>query len=439
MADQSAQPNLTGQPPRADRQTSEDLAREADAASSGMIIGPGLPTPMPTNQQPRMAGQSAQPTQQDMMDMMREMHAYMQHQQAHAAAQEARLQAQAAAQEARIQELQTALENATINMNDLQQQPSQADPNAALMAQFMSLLQSNTNQDPLEKEENRITRLSTQHWRDHGPRLIGRENFALWQRAILIDAEYIGGREILDNEIDTPPEGDPIEKTRWEVRSRLLHTRILDMLPMNIQQQVQMDHLQSPVELWRRLGNIYGLSQAEERLVNVKTLINLHPQGNHMAMMRQWQELTSLMKEKKYTADEIYHDIGITLLGDWQKTFVRGELDTFFATSKEKDIHQLDIDKLIDQLEVRSPSTAGIYTPLSYPIYRQDQRTVPRGGGTREKTTSSQSRFPCPHCKRGYHKEEDCWVKYPEKQPVIDQEDSQDDSQENSSSRGGDD
>lgn len=65
-------------------------------------------------------------------------------------------------------------------------------------------------------------------------------------------AKYIGGREILVQEIaQPPPDGNPMEKLQWEVRSRLLHTRILDQLPPDIQQQVQSEHIQSPVQLWR--------------------------------------------------------------------------------------------------------------------------------------------------------------------------------------------
>lgn len=95
--------------PHPDRRSSEDLAREADAGSSGMNIEPETPTPMPTNQQLNMAGQSAQTAQPNTVDMMREMHAYMERQQA------------------QINQLQDTLQQTTFN-NTTQQQ---ADPNAA--------------------------------------------------------------------------------------------------------------------------------------------------------------------------------------------------------------------------------------------------------------------------------------------------------------------
>ena len=85
--------------------------------------------------------------------------------------------------------------------------------------------------------------------------------------------------------------------------------------------------------------------------------------------MCQWEALTTWVKEKAYSATDIYHDIGILLLGDWQKTFVRGALDDYFALSMEGKVHRLDMHKLIEKLEVRSKTNSGQYIPLSYPFY----------------------------------------------------------------------
>ena len=117
---------------------------------------------------------------------------------------------------------------------------------------------------------------------------------------------------------------------------------------------------------------------------------------------------------------DICHDIGIILLGDWQKTYMRGALDDFFALSKEGKVHRLDMHKLIEKLEVRSKTNNGQYTPLSYPFYQQDPR-VARGGEEAQKAgkqaPKQQGSQPatkevddnlCPHCKRGYHQEDDC-------------------------------
>ena len=144
------------------------------------------------------------------------------------------------------------------------------------------------------------------------------------------------------------------------------------MLLLNIQQQVYTDQIQSPHTLWRRLNTIYSLSSAEERLLTIKTIINLQPQNNPIAVMCQWEALTSQVKEKAYSATDICHDIGILLLSDWQKTFVRGALDDYFALSMEGKVHCLDMHKLIEKLEVCSKTNSRQYIPLYYPFYQQD-------------------------------------------------------------------
>ena len=101
-------------------------------------------------------------------------------------------------------------------------------------------------------------------------------------------------------------------------------------------------------------------------------MINLQPQGNPIAMMCQWEDLVSQIKEKAYSAADICHNIGIILLGDWQKTYVWGALDDFFALSKEGKVHHLDMHKLIEKLEVHSKTSNRQYIPLSYPFYQQD-------------------------------------------------------------------
>ena len=48
------------------------------------------------------------------------------------------------------------------------------------------------------------------------------------------------------------------------------------MLPLNIQQQVYIDQIQSPHILRQKMNAIYGLSPVEERLLTVKTIFNAY-------------------------------------------------------------------------------------------------------------------------------------------------------------------
>ena len=310
------------------------------------------------------------------------------------------------------------------------QQPPHESSNSSI-ADLVKWFKSNSTHFLVEKEESRIIRRSERYWRDHGFKLAGRENFALWQQAILRDAEYIDARDLLEHEAPENSDNNPVEAAGLATKNQLLETRILSMLPLNIQQQVYTYSIRSPHILWQRLNGIYGLSPAEERLLTIKTMINLQPQGNPIAMMRQWEVLVSRIKEKAYSVNDICHDIGIILLGDWQKTYVRGVLDDFFDLSNEGKVHHLDMHKLIRKLEVRSKTNNGQYIPLSYPFYQQDPRMA-KGGEEAQKAGKQAPKQPgsqtttketekdnslCPYCKRGHHPENDCWIKHPGKRP----------------------
>ncbi|OJJ79072.1 uncharacterized protein ASPGLDRAFT_52962 [Aspergillus glaucus CBS 516.65] len=72
-----------------------------------------------------------------------------------------------------------------------------------------------------------------------------------------------------------------------------------------------MDHTQQPSDILSRLDTIYGISPAEKRLLLVKTLLNLKPQGNYITMMRQWQRISTELEQQDYPISEVCHDIGI--------------------------------------------------------------------------------------------------------------------------------
>ena len=158
-----------------------------------------------------------------------------------------------------------------------QNQHNQPPPHNASNSSINNLVKwfkSNSTHDPVEKEEKQIIQGSEHYWQDHGFKLASRENFALWQQAILQDAEYIDAHNLLEQGVQET--NDPIKKAGLATKNQLLETQILSMLPLNIKQQVYIDWIQSPHILWQRLNAIYGFSPAEERLLTIKTMINLH-------------------------------------------------------------------------------------------------------------------------------------------------------------------
>jgi hypothetical protein len=90
----------------------------------------------------------------------------------------------------------------------------------------------------------------------------------------------------------------------------------------------------SAAHFWRELSNIYGISTAEERLMTVKALLDLHPQGDYVSMLYDYQHLVAKLKQMKITLEDLFHNIFIYLLGQWQAGFVRTHLDKFFACGR---------------------------------------------------------------------------------------------------------
>lgn len=257
-----------------------------------------------------------------------------------------------------------------------------------LVDQLSKLFERSDDQSTLDREERRLTQLAKTHWRDT-KKLHGRDNYSDWRKGILLDAGYLDARDIL-LQPDTVLKATSLQRIRFETSERLLHTRILDRLTPEITYQVQTDHTQQPSDILSKLDTIFGISPAEKRLLLVKMLMNLKPQGDYIAMMRQWQRITAEIEQQDYPISEICHDIGIVLLGEYQRSFMRTQLDHLFIQSKKNQSHEMDMAAIIDQLESRTSSAPGHYKPLSYTIYRQEpwghmpqMDNQPSKGGTR--------------------------------------------------------
>ncbi|EYE90211.1 uncharacterized protein EURHEDRAFT_511146 [Aspergillus ruber CBS 135680] len=140
--------------------------------------------------------------------------------------------------------------------------------------------------------------------------------------------------------------------------------------------------------------------------------MNLRPQGDTISMIRQWQRVVTEIERKGYTTSEICHDIGIVLLGDFQRSFIRTQLDSLFAVSKRSVYHELDMDEVIDQMESRTPPSPNTYQPISKP--QNNAPNSPKIPGT--PSTSRRSTY-CSHCRKGPHTPDQCWSLHPELRP----------------------
>ena len=135
------------------------------------------------------------------------------------------MQHQKERQEARLDDLLKKIQQ--IKPKPTSEQHQQGDPNpnptSSELAEYFKTI---STQNAIVQERKNIIRISKLAWIDHGFKLDGRDNFALWKRAILRDAEYIGARELLENGQPEERQMDPVKRAEIETNSMLLHIRI---------------------------------------------------------------------------------------------------------------------------------------------------------------------------------------------------------------------
>jgi hypothetical protein len=170
--------------------------------------------------------------------------------------------------------------------------------------------------DRAEREQERIRKLAKERFAGREPiRLKSRENYATWRDNLLLEAHWIEAKSILANVEISPPSYEPIEVARWQKQNEILHSRILLSLDERIRSTIDWHESTSAAHFWRELSNIYGISTAEERLMTVKALLDLHPQGDYVGMLYDYQRLVAKLKQMKITLEDLFHDMFICLLG----------------------------------------------------------------------------------------------------------------------------
>jgi hypothetical protein len=187
-----------------------------------------------------------------------------------------------------------------------------------------------------------------------------------------MDAYMIEANDILDQA--KPPTGsDVIDIALWETKNEIMHTRILQSIASHVQETISWEDSTLAAELRVRITSTFGLSIAEERLMTVKALLDINPQGNYPAMIRDFQRIAAKLKRMDLFFDDILHDIFICSLGQWQQSFVRTKLDEFFSCGRGP-IKNLDIATFADQLVARSSHYSNKYIPQHPQVFKLETR-----------------------------------------------------------------
>ncbi|OJZ80207.1 hypothetical protein ASPFODRAFT_98396, partial [Aspergillus luchuensis CBS 106.47] len=132
-------------------------------------------------------------------------------------------------------------------------------------------------------------------------------------------------------------------------KNEILHTRILQTIASHVRETISWEDSTLAAEIWARITSTYGLSAAEERIMTVKALLDINPQDNYPAMIRDFQRLTAKLRRMNLSFDDMIHDIFICSLGQWNQNFIRTQLDEFYSCGQGP-IKNLDIATLADQL-----------------------------------------------------------------------------------------
>jgi hypothetical protein len=146
--------------------------------------------------------------------------------------------------------------------------------------------------------------------------LNGRDNYTTWRDLILMDAHMIEAKDVLD-QIEPPNNSSEIDIARWQTRNEILHTRILQIIASHVREMISWEDSTLAVELWARIASTFGLSAAEERLITVKALLDINPQGNYPAIIRDFQRIAAKLRRMNLSFDDLIHDIFICSLGQW--------------------------------------------------------------------------------------------------------------------------
>ncbi|CBF81124.1 hypothetical protein AN5227.2 [Aspergillus nidulans FGSC A4] len=227
--------------------------------------------------------------------------------------------------------------------------------------------------DLLYRERKRIWKLAKSKFRTRRSVILSdRHNYITWRDSVLMDAYIIDAKDIF---VQTkPPNGsNEIDIACWDAKNVIMRTRILQSIASHVRETICRQRSTLAAELWARIASTYAPSTAEERLVTVKALLDINPQGNYPAMIRDYQRIGEKLRRMDLSFEDLIHDIFICSLGQWQQDFVHTKLDEFYSCGRGP-IKNLDITTFAGQLVARSSPSSNKCIPQHPPRFKLEAR-----------------------------------------------------------------
>ncbi|KAN0071470.1 hypothetical protein V8E54_009471, partial [Elaphomyces granulatus] len=229
-------------------------------------------------------------------------------------------------------------------------------------------------------------------------------NYTEWHESFLVDAEAIKARDILDERQQKPPAGlSNLDTAIWHAKYDVLLRHLLSTLSPSILQGLQMIDRTNLFDILDHYKAEYGISPAKERLGLVKALKELTIQdGDYRNVLFKFRKIMQRLQTMEISADDLFHDLFIITIKDYNKLYVDSQLDDYFAANRTMPINNMDLRN--NEISTRGTNQRGSTRGRAY-----------RGRSGRGDTASSNN-IKCSYCGTRGHQHDDCIYKHPEKQ-----------------------
>ena len=288
-------------------------------------------------------------------------------------------------------------------------------------------------EEPIQKQVDRYEKKALSILSAKSKVLLRPSNYAEWHESFLVDAETIKARAILDERQLEPPAGlSNLDTAIWHAKYDVLLRHLLSTLSSNILQGLQTVDRTNLFDILDHYKAEYGISPAKERLNLVKALKELAIQGeDYRSLLLKYRKIMQRLQAMEITADDFFHDLFITAIKDYHKSYVDSQLDDYFAANQTTPINNLDLRRFQDALLHRSEDKekgkkeikANVASDSSGTSNNQNWNRNPAHGGRRNSADRSRdssqsgrsSKKRCLYCGAFNHTDDICLYKYPER------------------------
>jgi hypothetical protein len=172
---------------------------------------------------------------------------------------------------------------------------------------------------------------------------------------------------------------------------------------------VHLEGLESPVEMWQTLADLYNPKTRTTLLQTVRQFMTVTMEDDdmekHLTKVKRLKRQVEEQGEK--IADTVYNGILLNSIPDTYNVTVS------ILESQDNLTPEIIINRLMEAWRKPNVEDSG-KMKMALLTNRNSQS---KGGKTSSPTGTTSSSVKCRHCKKKGHKEDKCWIKHPELRP----------------------